>query len=174
MNRSYLSRGIGIGLFISLAMLLSYLAAGDPPDFAMMEVVGYTSMILSLATIFLAIRARREREGGRISFGPAAVTGLAISVVAGLVVGLYTFAHVAWLDPDYGMKYLAYEQQRMVDEGMSQAAVEEEMAEYEEMRELLESPLMQGLIMAGMIFGMGGVITLISALILSRRGSTKI
>lgn len=172
MKKRTVTFGAGIGLVISLAMFISYMAAGDPPDFGMMEVVGYTSMILALAAIFLGIRSRREEEGGVITFGRAAMTGLAIAGVAGLVVGLYTFIHVAWLDPEYGTKYLAYEQQKMVDEGMSQATIASNMADYESMRELYDSPLLQGLIMAAMIFGMGGLISVVSALILSRRGST--
>lgn len=168
MSRRVRTYGIGIGLFISLAMFLSYMAAGDPPDFGMMETVGYTSMVLALLMIVVGIRSRREEQGGVITFGEATKTGLAIAGVAALVVGLYTFAHIAWIDADYGTKYLAYEEERMTEAGMSQAEITEVMTEYEDNRELFDSPLLQGLILGGTIFVMGGVITLIAALFLRR------
>ena len=161
--------GIGVGVFISLAMMISHFLAGDPPDFDMMEVVGWTSMILASLTIFIALRAVREGQGGFISFKDAFLKGLMVAVIAGGIVGLYTVLHIGLLDRDYTERYMEYEIAKMAEGGMTPAEIETELEKTAELRDLLENPFAQGLVMMIMVFLVGLLVSLGSGAILARK-----
>ncbi len=160
--------GLGIGAVIALSMMTSHLLAGDPPDFDMMERVGWTSMILSSLAIFLGVRAVREEKGGRIGFVEAFLKGLAIAAIAGGVVGLYTAVHIGVFDKKYNERYMEHQINKMELSGMSQADIDAELAETEGLRDLLENPLAQGLVMTLMVFLVGLLVALASGVILKR------
>lgn len=161
--------GLMMGLFISAAMLVATLAAGDPPDFAMQEVIGYGSMALSTIFIVLGIRAAKASAGGTISLGGALKVGFLIAAIAGLIVGIYTAIHIAWVDPAYTDNYIAYQQEQLVASGATPEVIAEEMAAIEDWRGLLESPFAQGVILALTVILIGGVVALVTALILRSR-----
>ena len=166
--------GLGIGGVIALAMMVSYLLAGDPPDFDMMERVGWTSMILSSLAIFLGVRAAREENGGRIRFTEAFLKGLAIAAIAGGVVGLYSVIHIGVFDKEYNERYLEHQVTKMEASGMSQTDIEAELAETEELRAMLDNPLAQGFVMLVTVFLVGLLVALASGVILSndKKGSS--
>lgn len=71
--------GLLVGVPISIVALFSHL------DGVAGMVVGYLIMLVAFSMVFLAIKRRRDGEGGGvIRFWPALGLGLGISVVAGL------------------------------------------------------------------------------------------
>lgn len=84
MARIILTFGIISGLIVSLLMVLGMtLLAG--PDGVGSEAVGYLTMLLALAFIFVAIKRHRDVDlGGAIRFWPAFATGLGVAAIAGL------------------------------------------------------------------------------------------
>ena len=74
--------GLIIGGFLSFTTITS---KGDHSDMTAGLLLGYTSMLVGLSLIFIAIKRHRDRElGGVIKFLPAFGLGLGISAVAGL------------------------------------------------------------------------------------------
>lgn len=166
MKGTTLKYGLVIGLVISCAMAGSSMLAGDPPDFGMMEVVGWTSMVLALLGIFLGVKAIREEKGGKIGFTEAFLKGLAIAAIAGGVVGLYTVVHIGVFDTEYSDQYMAYEMQKITESGMSQAEIREEIEFMEDLRPYLDNPFAQGAIMLLTVFIVGLLVSLGSGAVL--------
>lgn len=84
MARIILTFGIIAGLIVSLLMVIGMtLMAG--PDGVGSSTVGYLTMLLALAFIFVAVKRHRDVNlGGVIRFWPALGVGLGVSAVAGL------------------------------------------------------------------------------------------
>lgn len=135
-----------------------------------MEVFGYASMILASLVILLAQREyRNHNQNVRVGFGHLVKVGLGVGAIMGLIVGIYTFSHIAWLEPDFGQNYLAYTLEQMKSAGASAADIQVQRAEMEAMISAMNSPTIQGLIMFATTFVMGVVVTMIGAFLMSRR-----
>jgi hypothetical protein len=81
-----LNYGLIAGIVVGLPMFaLTTLVHGHIPDPWGM-VIGYTTMLIALSTVFVAIKRYRDQElGGVIGFWRAFGLGLGISVVAGVL-----------------------------------------------------------------------------------------
>ncbi|MFY0591181.1 DUF4199 domain-containing protein [Roseivirga sp.] len=97
--------GILMGVPIIFGLIYGY----GPETFDAGEVIGYSSMIVAMALIFVAVKNHRDKvNNGVISFGESMRIGLAISAIGGLAWGLYNFIFVTWIMPDFNEQYLAH------------------------------------------------------------------
>ena len=68
--------------------------------------IGYTSMLVALSMIFIAIKQYRDRDlGGVIAFWPALALGLGITLVAGLFYVVAWEVVLAVTGMDFGRQY---------------------------------------------------------------------
>lgn len=75
--------GLIVGGFLSYTTITS---GGDHSDMTGSLLLGYTSMLIGLSLVFIAIKRHRDRDlGGVIKFLPAFGMGLGVSIVAGLL-----------------------------------------------------------------------------------------
>ena len=86
MLRTILTYGAVAGLIVGLPMIAQVVALkGNMPHGALGMAIGYTTMLVALSAVFLAIKRRRDVEGGgAIRFWPAFGLGLGVSLVAGV------------------------------------------------------------------------------------------
>ena len=162
--------GILAGAAMVLVFSLWLMLFKDPKFYRIGEVVGYTTMILSLLAVYFGIRHERERLGG-IGFRRGLGVGLQIALVAGVMFGIFTFALYEWVDPEFAERYQEQYIEHIQNSGASQERIDAELAKMESMKELLQSSLFQALLMFVTVFGLGLVIALFSALILRSRGA---
>lgn len=169
MKGTVVKYGLSGGLFMSIMFALSVVIAGDPPNYTVMQAIGYISIILALLAVFLGIKSYRDRElGGVISFSKGFGVGVGIAAIASLILGLYTFAHIAWLDPNFEENYSAWAIENVQTSDMSQVEKAAEIENIQEMLKNTNSPFMQGIIMYATVFVMGLLIALIAAAILKK------
>lgn len=132
--------------------------------------IGYAGMVLSFLFIYFGMVSYRDNyNGGTISFGKALKPGFLIMLISCLC---YT---VAWLIvhhtmmPDFMDKYVAHQIEAMRKKGASEAAIAKASADMAYYSELYKNPLIE----AGMTIleplPVGLVVTLVSALIVSRK-----
>lgn len=131
------------------------------------EIIGYTTMIVSLSLIFLATRQYRDKQlGGSIKFGKALLLGLYISAVAGViyVAGWELYQYIT--PGDFVDQYVAFLKQQLADQGMTPEQIETQMADQMKMMELYKSnfAFRMGLTFLE-IFPVGLLISLISAIL---------
>lgn len=120
--------------------------------------IGYTTMLVALSFIFIAIKQRRDRElGGVIRFLPAFGMGIGISLVASIFYVLAWEATLAWGGgPDAFIDtYIAQSRAG----GASAASI----AEMEAMRVSYRNPLFRMPITMTEILPVGLLVSLISA-----------
>lgn len=92
MSARILSFGSLAGIIVGGALYLTtVLAGGNPPSGGVGMLIGYTTMLVALSLVFVAIKQERDvAGGGSISFWRALLIGVGISAVAGV------FYVVAW------------------------------------------------------------------------------
>lgn len=157
-----------IGVIMS-GLLLSGGAHGHGGDGGIFNSVwfGYLVMILSLSTIFIAIRDYRNKKlGGVIKFLPALGLGLLIAFIAGVayvvVWEVYLFStHYTFMD-----HYVATMADQARASGLTGAALDAKLAEFEQMRVAYQNPIFRLGMTFMEIFPVGLLIALISAAIL--------
>ena len=89
----------------------------------------YISYVILLAGIFLAqLNFRNKYLGGYIEYGKAFTVGMLTSLFLALIMGIYTFIFVKYIDPGAMEEGMALAEQKLMDKGMSDAEIEQGMA----------------------------------------------
>jgi len=162
--------GVIGGLFMAIAFAVSVPLSGSPPDYGVMEIYGYASMVVAALLIVVAVREyRNRRPAGTLRVGEGLMVGIGVAAITALVVGLYTAAHIAWIDPDFGTQYVAWEVERVRTSGASAADVAKLQTELNDMLPSLNSPFAQGGIIFASSFLIGCVVALAASVLLKRR-----
>ena len=174
MKGTLVKYGLIGGFIMGFGFMISIPLSGDPPNYDTMEILGYASILIALVAIFFGIKSYRDRQlGGSIQFVKGLLTGIGISAIASAILGLYTFIHIAWIDPEFGQNYSAWEIDKIEASEMSAVEKEEAITSIKELLPALDSPIIQGLIMYGTVFVIGIIVSLISAAILKRDGENE-
>jgi len=135
------------------------------------EIIGYTGMVLAFLLVFFGIRSYRENVGGgTISFGRAFAIGILITLIptACYVVAweiiYFGFVH------DFADKYAAYVVEQVKASGASQEVIQAKLQEMKRFKELYQNPFFNAAITFLEPLPVGLIITLISALLLRKKG----
>ena len=135
------------------------------------EVIGYTSILLSLLLVFFGIRSYRESHGGgTISFGRGLAVGMLITLIScAFYVASWEVIYFNFM-PDFVDNYAKYTGEKMRASGASDAAVAAKVNEVRKMKPLYDNPLTNAALTFLEPFPVGLIITLISAALLRKRG----
>ncbi len=131
------------------------------------ELIGYVTMIISLSSIFFAIKQYRDNHlDGTIKFGKAFLIGLYITIIASVIYVLAWELYSSNFAPDYADKYMTQLKLDMADKGMTEAEINKELAPQIEMMERYKNnTAFRMAITFTEIFPVGLIISLICALI---------
>lgn len=129
--------------------------------------IGYTTMLIAFSTIFVAIKKRRDEEGGGvIRFWPALALGLGISFVASIV---YTLCWEATLAAT-GIDFIGAYTQHMIEAKRAAGASAREIASFSaEMAEMTASyanPIYRMPMTMMEILPVGILVSLVAAILL--------
>ncbi|MEX0290201.1 MAG: DUF4199 domain-containing protein [Flavobacteriaceae bacterium] len=122
--------------------------------------MGYLSIIAALLCIPLGIKYYRDKlNGGQVSFKEGFKIGIGITLVAALVMGIYSALFFAIAGDDFK----AWQEKWAPEQPLDQADLQ--MAE---VPDLIINPWFQALIMFIMVFLIGFIMNMISALALKK------
>lgn len=159
------------GLYSTITIcVLSFLiwALVDAVDNTTGEIIGYSSMIVSLIFVYFGIKHFRDKENnGIVKFGKALLIGILISLMAALAFGILDVIYVKFINPEFMAEYY----DGMLEQAESLPADEFEIrkAELASERETFSNPFAHFLLMSMMVFIIGFIISLLSAFILQRK-----
>lgn len=158
---------------ICTLMLIAWFLLNELP-FSVQEVIGYSSMIVSLLFVYFGIRYYRDSENeGIISFGKAVLIGILISLIAATAFGILDVIYVTYLNPNFMTDYynITIEEMRTT---LSAAVFETKLADMEAQKELFMNPIMNFLFMFATVLIIGFIISLISGLLLQKKSSSQL
>ena len=154
-----------------LCFLTPYFIWGKDLDLRNGELIGYASIAVCLTAVFFGIKNYRNKNpGGSISFGNAFGLGTEISGVAGVIFGIYNFILYKYLAPDLSQRLLDYYKNKIINSGQSQEVITKQLQEMQSQAGFYGNPIIMGLVMILTVFAIGVAISLISALILKKKG----
>ncbi len=167
MKKTILRFGLyGVTTICLLSLLIWSLV--DVVDDKMGEVIGYSSMVVSLLFVFFGIKHFRDRENnGMVSFVKALQIGILISLIVALAFGILDIIYVKFVNPGFMTEYY----DGMLEQAKSLPAKEFELrkAALQSEKEMFMNPFMHFFIMSMMVFIIGFIISLLSALLLQRK-----
>lgn len=174
MGKYILRNGLISGCIMVAFFLFTFKSGiNDKISYRAAELMGYIGMIVSLMTIVLAI-LQYKRDNNGITFGKALGLGLGISVIAGLMFGVFTVLLYTVISPGLGdelvLKYLEQMEQNGATPEALATAKEQMMAMQSG---LMGNPLFQGALMAVTVVLVGLVVSLINAMVFSFSGRRK-
>ena len=168
MQKIVLTFGLLSGV-VAAVLMAATMPFAERIGFDRMLVVGYTSIVVSMLFVYFGVRSYRDNVlGGTISFGRGFQAGLLITLISSVC---YV---AAWLVinytvmPDFADKYAAYLVEDKRASGASQAEIDGIAKQAEEMKRMLENPLINAAVTFTEPFPVGLLVTLISAAVLKR------
>jgi len=85
--------------------------------------------ISTLAILYYAIKQHRDEElGGYITFGRCVKLGALIGLFSGILIGIFAYAYHGFIRPDIIPTMMEYQQEQLLEQGMSEEQVEQAMS----------------------------------------------
>lgn len=169
MGRIIVVFGAVSGLIVICTTILGITLAKGNSGFEFSVWLGYLVMLVVLSMIFMGVRRFRDQEqGGVITFARAALVGIGIAAVAGVMYVIVWEIYLAATDYAFMHDYA----QAIIDErraaGASGAQLETLVAEMEQLKTQYDNPLFRLPMTFIEIFPVGLLIALVSAAILRK------
>ena len=170
MKKTVLTFGLIGGAIIAILTLVT-LPFAHKIGFDYSLVVGYTVMVLSFLMVFFGIRSYRDNiGGGTISFGRAfAVGALIVLIISVCYVVNWEILYFKFM-PNFVNDYSNYMVEKMKAAGATQPAIDAKLQEMKQMKQMLDNPFLNAAMSFIEPLPVGLIITLISSLILKKRG----
>jgi len=171
MKNNILKFGLIAGSIIVLIPLLSGFIIGYGPDaYKMGEIIGYSTMLLSLLMIFFAVKEYKEKYPSvQLGFLKVFSIGAGISLIAGIMFGIYNLIHVTYIDPEFMSNYYEYYINNIRNSGAPAAQIEMQISQLEQEKELFMNPIVSFLTMTVTVFMIGLIISTVSGLFQSSK-----
>ncbi|HRD53414.1 MAG TPA: DUF4199 domain-containing protein [Flavobacteriales bacterium] len=168
MKRIILLYGLIAGVIVSAMM---WLTLGDGKhDWENGEMIGYTTMVIALSTIFFGVRTYRDKHaGGAITFGKAFLLGLYITLVASTVYVASWMILSATMEQDFMESYMEHTRTKLELSGAPEAEVQAKLEEMKGFAELYKNPVVKIGFTYMEILPVGLLVSLICAGLLKRR-----
>ena len=170
MKKTVLTFGLIGGVVVSLLML-GTIPFAKKIGFDKAEFVGYTVMVLSFLMVFFGIRSYRENGGGgTISFGRAFAVGALITLITSVCYVVTWEIMYFKLMPNFVNDYTNYLVEKMKAAGSSQQMIDAKLQQMKQFKQMLDNPFINAAITFVEPLPVGLIITLISSLILTKKG----
>jgi len=157
----------GVITICALSILIWSLV--DVVDDTTGEIIGYSTMVVSLLFVFFGIKHFRDKENnGLVTFGKALLIGILISLIVSLAFGILDLIYVKFINPDFMTDYYARNLEQL-QTSLPSEEFEIRKAELETEKEMFLNPFIHFFIMSMMVFIIGFIISLLSALLLQRK-----
>ncbi len=138
-------------------------------DFDYGELIGYTSMVLSLLFVYFGIKHYRDKiNNGKVSLGKAITIGMLIALFSAVGVALFDYIYTTQINPDFASQYLDYSIKKMKVTA-SPEELKVKSAELIQQMKDYGSPGFMAFMMFASVVILGFIISLISGLILQRK-----
>lgn len=124
------------------------------------------SIVISVILIVYGLKAYREANGGFMSLGEALKTGVAISLVAGILGAIYNYLFMTVIEPDFTAQVLEFTEAQMYEQNPNLTPEQAEVG-LSFTEKLMSPAIMSAIAIIASVF-FGFIISLIAGLIMKR------
>lgn len=129
-----INNGVILGVLGILISVINY-AFGTHLDPHWASSVG--SGIFFIGIIILGINQFKKANGGFLNWGQGVKIGVGIAILAALISVIYNYVFITFVEPDFMAQIMEVQNQKFLDQGMSQEQIEAANA----MSQKFQSPL---------------------------------
>ena len=167
MLRRIVRYGVVAGLIVGVPLFGLTVALNGHPPLRYGALIGYTTMLIALSTVFVALKRHRDVDlGGVIRFWPAFALGLGISLVAGIIYVAAWEAALAVTHSDFAATYANTLIENEKAKGVTGEALAKLVAGMEQFKAQYRNPLYRLPMTFAEIFPVGVLVSLVSAALL--------
>jgi len=154
-----------ISLTGAVLHLLLYFTGFQTEKLAVGQHLGWIGIIAMIVFLVLGIRAVREEAPDRsLSYGKGVGTGVLISLMSGVMSGLYNFIHFSFINTEFVDYQMEIVRSKWEQAGMGAA----QMEQAEGFTRVMMGPVAQAIVTPIMAVLMGLVVSLIASAFLKR------
>jgi hypothetical protein len=162
------------GLYTVITAFLLFTTAlylGYGLTFKTHGILGYAVMIASLSFVYFGIKQYKDHElNGEIDFKTAFVVGAFISIFGAITFGIIDAIYITNVNPDFIEQYITYESTILdAQKGVSSQELKLEKLALKKQSEVFGNPFIVFFIMTMMVFVIGIIISLLSALVVHKK-----
>ena len=118
-----LNYGIILGLISVGLSVLTYMF-----DLTFKTWITWPSLLISILVLYFLLRSYRDHyNNGYITYGKSVGAGVVINIYAAIITAIYVFVLYSFIDPGLVDKSLAVAEQRMIDRGIPDSAIDQAM-----------------------------------------------
>jgi hypothetical protein len=173
MNRTVFRYGIFATLTMLVLFAIQLFLLANNSNLEANAVFGYLTMILCMVFVFLGIRYYRDHvSNGTLTFGRGLKIGILIVLIPAVFFGLFDILYTEVIDPGWKNEYYA-DAEAKIRANTPPDKVERKLKALDRNKEMFENPVFQFFLMAGTVFVIGFIVTIISALTLRRNVAIK-
>ncbi len=171
MKRIIITYGLISGTIVAALMFITMpLLDNGTINYDNGEVIGYTTMVISLSLVFFGVKTYRDKHAnGLITFGTGVKVGLLISLIAAVMYALSWEISFNAVYPDFITKMTEHHMGELKASGASEAEIQKTSDEMAIMMEYYKNPFIRFAVTMVEILWVGVVITLISAALLRKK-----
>ena len=172
MKKNVIIYGLIAGLIVAALMAVTLVMCIRSGNFEGSIWLGYATMLIAFSMIFVGIKNYRDKyNGGIISFGKAFKIGFLITLIASTIYVIVWLIEEHFFFPDFMEKYTAHQLAKLQSSGISATELASKTKELEQSKEMYKNPFFKILMTYAEILPVGLIVTLISSLILKRKGA---
>jgi putative flippase GtrA len=167
MKKTVLKFGL-YGFCTAAVLFFLALVLGSELSYKAQEIIGYSSIVISLLFVFFGIKNYRDKENnGYISFGRALGVGMLITLFAALGFAIIDFVYTSYINPEFVESYMNHSIEKL----QLEYSGEELANKTKEVKESFEGMTSFGLalFMFSTVILIGFIISLISSLVLNKK-----
>ncbi|GJQ04942.1 DUF4199 domain-containing protein [Capnocytophaga canimorsus] len=119
-----------LGLGMVILQVIPYLT-GEVynPGSVLTLLTGFLGYGVIIACIVFAMLAFRKQNEGFMAFGEGLKVGMGVAVIGGLIVAVYTFIFMNYIEPDFAQKILEIEMQKALEANPQMTQEQMDMAQ---------------------------------------------
>ena len=170
MKKTVLNYGLISGSVAALLMAGTAIYFTRSGDFSNGALIGYTGILLSMAFVFIGIKAYRDNDrDGVLSFGEGFKVGILISIISCLCYTLAWMVVNSLFLPDFMDKYIAYSVEQMKATNPTPEQLSQYMDEMDAYKTM--NPVVKNAMVFLEPFPVALIVTVLSAAILQKKAS---
>ena len=123
-------------------------------------------LAISIGVLVYGIKAYKTENAGFLTIGQALKTGVAISLVAGIITVIFNYIFINYIDPDFIQKTLDFSRETMINDypNLSEEQIDSSL---EISKKLMSPTIMSGIAILSTLF-FGFIISLVAGLIMKK------
>ncbi len=173
MKKNVLIFGLVLGTILAANTVYMMNEVCTNPELETNDVIGYAVMVIVFSLTFFGTRNYRNKElNGEISFGKAFKTGTLIALVGSTIYVVVGLSYYYLIAPDFLDAYILHVMKDATRNGATASELAAKAEQMKQFKEMYSNPLFAILISYMVVFPVGLIVALVSALILKRKHAT--